>query len=99
MAVDPDVLLKTSGAATKWVMYYSNLDPQNNALYKATSEDGLTWKPVGKIVNRFSQNCVIVDPDVVPSAANEYLMLLGASSSAEAQLDLYRATFKGDSFE
>ena len=99
MAVDPDVLLETSGNATKWVMYYSSLDPQNNALYKATSEDGLTWKSVGKIMDRFSQNGVIVDPDIVSISTDEYLMLLGASSSAEGQLDLYRATFKGDIFE
>lgn len=91
-AVDPDVLYKDD----KWIMYYSILNPSENALYKATSTDGLAWTKVGKILDETN---ALVDPDVVEISPENYVMYYGLSSGANSTggetLNLYRATYKG----
>jgi hypothetical protein len=96
MAVDPDVLLKTSGGKTKWVMYYTDLNPSKNAIYKATSADGLAWTRVAKVLNRTGSNTAIVDPDVYELSANKFAMyfgqsLSGDSTGANSRMNLFRA--------
>lgn len=92
--VDPDVLYQKN----KWVMYYSNLDPQKNGLYKATSTDGLSWTALsGQIVTKES-GAIVVDPDVVELSTNKYKMFYGQSMSVEGMLDLYSATYDGNIF-
>ncbi|MFA6082344.1 MAG: hypothetical protein WC773_02960 [Patescibacteria group bacterium] len=86
-AVDPDVIV---GGTAKWVMYYSKLNPSDNAIYKATSKDGLTWVQQEKVLDKKSASGVIVDPDVVPINDNSYVMFYGESGATE-QIDLYMA--------
>lgn len=101
MAVDPDVLLKTEDGTTSWVMYYSVLDPQKNALYKATSEDGLTWQNETKLFVATTSGA-IVDPDVVEVSPTQYVMFIGQStgggSAGGEQIDLYRAVLEKSIF-
>ncbi|MFH1855110.1 MAG: hypothetical protein ABH810_01750 [bacterium] len=97
-AVDPDVLIKDG----KWIMYYSNLNPQKNGLYKAYSSDGLNWTEIeGQVVSKTGDNA-IVDPDVVETANNEFVMFFGESSGGSStggdQINLYRATYSGNIF-
>jgi hypothetical protein len=91
-AVDPDVLYKDG----KWIMYYSILNQNENALYKATSTDGLVWAKVGKILDEAN---ALVDPDVVEISSDNYIMYYGLSSGAYSTggetLNLYMATYKG----
>lgn len=97
MAVDPDVLYKDG----KWVMYYSVLDPAKNAIYKATSTDGLTW---GNGIKLFAATTsgAVVDPDVVEVTSTDYIMFLGQSTSGGStggeQINLYRAELKQSIF-
>lgn len=95
MAVDPDVLYKDG----KWIMYYSILDPVKNALYKATSTDGLNWVNQTKLFSS-TTNGVVVDPDVFETSANNYVMFFGQSvsggSTGGEQINLYRATYSGE---
>jgi hypothetical protein len=102
MAVDPDVKIKTVDNKTKWVMYYSILEPSKNGLYKATSQDGLTWTPIdGQIISKTGDNA-IVDPDVLEITPNNWVMYFGesggASSTGGEQINLYRSTYEGDIF-
>lgn len=94
-AVDPDVSLQTENGKTKWVMYYSILDPAKNALYKATSTDGLKWENETKLFAATTGGA-IVDPDVVEISKDSYVMFLGQSSSggstAGETINLYRTT-------
>lgn len=102
MAVDPDVVLQTSGDKTKWVMYYSNLDPQKNAIYRATSNDGLTWDNETKLFSATTKGAV-VDPDVVEISPIKFVMFLGQSTSGGStggeEINLYRATYTGNIFK
>jgi predicted GH43/DUF377 family glycosyl hydrolase len=97
MAVDPDVLYKDG----KWVMYYSILDPSRNAMYKATSNDGLFWNNETKIFSATTGGA-IVDADVFGTQPNKYLMLFGQSQSGGSTggetIDLYLAISDGDIF-
>jgi len=102
MAVDPDVKTKTENGKTKWIMYYSILDPQKNGLYKAVSSDGLAWTKLdGQVVEKTGNNA-IVDPDVVEISPNNFVMYFGESSGASSvggdQINLYGAIYNGDIF-
>lgn len=90
-AVDPDITYMTENGKTKWTMYYSDLDPTRNALYKATSTDGLMWSESQKILDRDNENGVIVDPDVFQISVTKYGMFFGESTSASAEINLYYA--------
>ena len=76
-------------------MYYSMLDPQLNAIYKATSTDGLAWKTVSVIIEKSSSNEALVDPDVFAMDENKYIMYfgkaMGEDSTAGGQINLYQA--------
>lgn len=100
-AVDPDVMLKTENGKTSWVMYYSNLSPSKNAIYKATSTDGLKWENETKLFDSKTGGA-IVDPDVVEISPSNYVMFLGQSagdgSTAGEQINLYRATLEKSIF-
>lgn len=76
-AVDPDVILKDENGTKKWVMYFSTLTGGGNSLYKATSEDGLTWVKGQEILKSLSSQTNIVDPDVVNLYGNNYRMYFG----------------------
>lgn len=101
MAVDPDVIIKTENGTTKWVMYYSVLDPAKNAMYKAVSTDGLIWNNETKIFGA-STGGAIVDPDVVEITSTDYIMFLGQStqggSTGGEEINLYRAELKQSIF-
>ncbi|MCL5794857.1 MAG: hypothetical protein M1338_00655 [Patescibacteria group bacterium] len=102
MAVDPDVKIKIADNKTKWVMYYSILEPSKNGLYKAISEDGLTWTPLkNQIISKTKDNA-LVDPDVIEFTPNTWVMYFGqsggASSTGGEQINLFRATYSGDIF-
>jgi len=98
MAVDPDVLY----IENKWVMYYSNLDPKNNGIYKAQSLDGLEWNNQTKLFSATTSGAV-VDPDVFELSSEKYAMFLGQSetggSTGGEEINLYYATFSGNIFE
>lgn len=101
-AVDPDVVTKTTGGVTKWLMYYSVLDPAKNGLYKATSADGLTWTTLdNQVVTKTGTNA-IVDPDVFETSSGNWLMYFGESGGNSSvsgdQINLYRASFSGNIF-
>ncbi len=100
-AVDPDVSYKDENGQTKWVMYYSNLDPATNAIYKTTSTDGLTWIDQKKILSATTRGAII-DPDVVEVAPANYVMFLGQSTSggstAGEEINLYRAELHQSTF-
>jgi len=96
-AVDPDVCYKDG----EWVMYYSVLDPAKNALYKATSTDGLKWENETKLFAATTGGA-IVDPDVVEITPTNYIMFLGQSTSGGStggeQINLYSAELKQSIF-
>jgi hypothetical protein len=100
-AVDPDVLYQTKNGQTKWVMYYSVLDPAKNALYKASSSDGLNWGEGTKLFGATTGGA-IVDPDVVQISADNNVMFFGQSTSGGStqgeQINLYRGEFASDIF-
>lgn len=95
MAVDPDVSYQKNDDGEQWVMYYSNLDPSSNAIYKSTSSDGIEWSQGIKLFTS-TTNGAVVDPDVVYINDNEYVMFIGQSesggSTAGEAINLYRAT-------
>lgn len=96
-AVDPDVIFENN----KWVMYYSILDPAKNGLYKAVSNDGLTWAELeNQVIAKSSTKNAIVDPDVYKVTDGSYVMNFGESvsnsSTGGEQINLYNATFQGD---
>ncbi len=102
MAVDPDVVKQTVNGRTKWVMYYSVLEPTENNLFKAVSNDGLKWTTLsGQVVQKTGSNA-IVDPDVYQTTSNTWNMNFGESSGNSStggdKINLYRATFEGDIF-
>jgi len=104
VAVDPDVLIRTENNQTKWVMYYTILDPQKNGLYKAISDDGLTWTKLdGVVVQKSNANGAIVDADVFETTDDNYLMNFGESQSGDStggeQINLYRANYRGEIFK
>jgi len=96
-AVDPDVLLKDG----KWVMYYSVLEPNKNAIYKATSNDGLTWDNQ-KLLFKSTTGGAIVDPDVYETSTGSYTMFFGQSSAGGSTggevINLFKATLIGNIF-
>lgn len=104
-AVDPDVIIQEKDGKTKWVMYYSILDPTNNALYKAVSNDGLKWESVGKVLDKQNPQGSIVDPDVVEISKDNYYMYFGefaasdSTASGDDQPGLFYASYKGDIFK
>lgn len=96
LAVDPDILYENG----KWIMYYSTLPkPQSgnrNAIYKATSNDGLTWQKVDKILEPETEMGFVVDPDVIKIGEN-YRMFFGQSTGdigAPGAIGLYAADKK-----
>jgi len=97
-AVDPDVLFKDD----KWVMYYSQLEPSKNAIFKATSSDGLEWGNE-KMLFKSTTGGAIVDPDVFETSLGNFVMFFGQSSAGGSTggevINLYRATFAGNIFE
>lgn len=96
MAVDPDVLYKDG----KWVMYYTDLDPAKNAIYKASSSDGLTWRPLGKILDKAGAESTVVDADVIEITPGRWTMFFGAMNNANPatgqDINLYSASFSGN---
>ncbi len=94
-AGDPDVLHQ----GNRWVMYYTNLIPNTNGLYKAVSSDGISWTPLsGQIIRKQNPYGVIVDPDVVVTPDGSYKMFYGEAPDNNSPIDLYSATFKGNIF-
>ena len=97
-AVDPDVIYKDG----KWVMYYSLLEPTKNAMYKATSTDGLKWSNE-KLLFNATTGGAIVDPDVFETSAEIFVMFFGQSSgggsTGKEMINLYKGTFTGDIFK
>lgn len=76
-AVDPDVIFKDENGTKKWVMYFSILSGPGNAIYRATSSDGLTWEKGKEILKSSDDQSTIVDPDVVNLYGNNYRMYFG----------------------
>lgn len=79
-AVDPDVLYEGG----KWIMYYAILPlPESgsrNAIYKATSGDGLSWeKDDVKLIEPAAEMGFVVDPDVI-KIGDTYRMFFGEST-------------------
>ncbi len=97
-AVDPDVMQK----GNQWVMYFSVLSGPGNALYKATSKDGLKWEGKEKVLSSQDQETAIVDPDVVEISAGKYRMFFGeaggGSPGQPAPMNLSYADSQGDLF-
>lgn len=100
--VDPDVLYQTKDGKESWVMYYSVLTPDNNALYKTTSTDGINWQPGEIILKPSSVSQTLVDPDVVQISADKYRMFYGEAGGDSTQggttINLYYADSNGDIF-
>lgn len=91
--VDPEVIYEEG----VWVMYYSTLPKpeakERNAIYKARSKDGLTWEPVGKVLEPDSEMGFVVDPDIV-KINGKYRMFFGESTGdigAPGAINLYFA--------
>lgn len=78
-AVDPDIIYEDN----IWKMYYSNINPSQNAIYFSTSSDGLTWQKGTKIVDRSGSTGSIVDPDVF-FFSGKAVMLFGEFSSSDS---------------
>jgi hypothetical protein len=101
-AVDPDVLLKTENDKNYWIMYYTILSGSGNALYKATSSNGINWTKVSKVLDAKDKTSVIVDADVVPLTQGKYRMFFGEVESEESgapgAINLYYADSSGDIF-
>lgn len=99
--VDPDII-KTNTQEEKWLMYYSLLDPTENAVYKAASDDGENWTVIGKVLDPENKSNAIVDPDIVEISVNNYMMFYGMSEGATSTsgdtINLYRATYVGEIF-
>lgn len=98
MAVDPDVITKFANGKTKWVMYYTILEPSKNALFKASSSDGLTWSEGVKVLDKNNNSGMIVDPDVIELTDGSYQMFFGESESATGNINLYYAISSGEIF-
>jgi hypothetical protein len=81
-AVDPDVIYKDENGTKTWVMYYSTLTGPGNALYKTTSDDGLTWKKGQAILKPLDSQTTIVDPDVVNLYGDNYRMYFGEAKES-----------------
>ena len=100
--VDPDVLYQIKDGQESWVMYYSVLTPENNALYKTTSTDGINWQPGEIILKPRSLSQALVDPDVVQISADKYRMFYGEAGGDSTQggttINLYYADSNGDIF-
>lgn len=100
--VDPDVLYQIKDGKESWVMYYSVLTPENNALYKAISSDGLNWTPGEIIIKPASSSQALIDPDVVKISAEKYRMFFGEaggdSTQGDTTINLYYADSNGDIF-
>lgn len=64
-AVDPEIIYEDDS----WIMYFSTLPKpemkERNAIYKATSQDGLNWQGKEKILEPSSEEGFVVDPDVI----------------------------------
>lgn len=93
LAVDPEVIYENE----TWIMYYSTLPKpevkERNAIYKASSKDGLTWKPLTKILEPANDMGFVVDPDIV-KINGKYRMFFGESSGdigAPGAINLYFA--------
>lgn len=103
--VDPDVLLDVCCEGRQnWVMYFATLTGANNAFYKATSSDGLTWKKGPAILRPSNEKAAIVDPDVIKIGENKYRMFYGEIADGagqfggSSQINLTYADFSGDIF-
>lgn len=97
-AVDPDVLYQDG----KWVMYYAILpNPEigsRNAIYKATSNDGISWEKGGKkLIEPDTADGFVVDPDVF-EVDGGFRMIFGESkggiTAQGSPIDLYFADWK-----
>ena len=97
-AVDPNVKYENG----KWVMYFSTLPKpemkERNAIFKATSKDGLTWEKDGKkLIEPDTADGFVVDPDVVKTK-DGYRMFFGESkggvNAQGSPIDLYFADWK-----
>ena len=93
-AVDPEVLYGDG----KWTMYYATLpNPESgsrNAIYRATSTDGLIWtKDNIKLIEPKNEMGFVVDPDVI-KLGGTYRMFFGESTGdigAPGAISLYSA--------
>jgi len=106
LAVDPDPILKVCcGGTQNWVMYFATLEGNNNKFYKATSQDGVTWKRGEIVLRPNSEKGAIVDPDVIEISPGHWRMFFGEMTDGSgqmdgsAQIDLYWADFEGDIFQ
>lgn len=104
-AVDPDPILKICcGGHQSWVMYFATLEGDNNKFYKATSEDGISWKKGEIVLKPESEKGAIIDPDVIEISPGKWRMFFGEMAEGQgqmggpAQIDLYYADFTGDIF-
>lgn len=93
LVVDPEVINENG----VWIMYYATLPKpeakERNAIYKATSNDGLTWKTLGKILEPEKEMGFVVDPDVI-KINGKYRMFFGESTGdigAPGAINLYFA--------
>ena len=93
---DPDVLR----SGNNWVMYFTNLNPDSNGIYKAYSSDGLNWTALnGPVIEKTNSNYVNVDPDVVETSSNHFTMFYGQASDPSSPLNLYSASYRGNIFQ
>lgn len=102
-AVDPNVLTQTKNGQTKWVMYYSVLDPNPNNIYKATSTDGLTWVKIDGAVLTKTAGAAVVDPDVIELSPGSHQMFFGESTTSTSTnqgdtINLFYANYTGEVF-
>lgn len=68
---DPDVFYSNG----KWVMYYTDITPNQNGLHEAVSTDGLHWTTLkGQVVKKTSSDYAIIDPDVFKVSTDKYIM-------------------------
>lgn len=101
-AVDPDIIIKTENGKASWVMYFSKLEPTDNAIYKAESEDGLTWIQGEAVIKPAKSGDSVIDPDVVEISTGKYRMFFGESNGDSTQagqsINLYYADSSGSIF-
>lgn len=101
-AVDPDVLYQQKNGKGDWVMYYSVLTPEDNAIYKSTSEDGINWQKGEIVIKPADSSKSVVDPDVILLSSGKYRMFFGEAGGDSTQsgttINLYYADSNGDIF-
>ncbi len=76
----PDVIVREG----EWMMYYTKQDENGWRIARATSEDGLTWKRIGKdVVVPRTTDLAVTDADVILLEDGSYRMYFGELEAEE----------------